>query len=54
VFKGRAQVLCRDVHVEPPSASAGEKSERREVGEKGPGRWLECLLFFDSGSVEES
>jgi hypothetical protein len=32
VFKCRAQMLCRDVHVEPPSASEGQKSERREVG----------------------
>ena len=47
-------MLCLDVHVEPPSASEGEKSERREVGWKGPGRWLACLPFFDGGGVEES
>ena len=32
VLKWRAQMSCRDVQVEPPSASEGQKSERREVG----------------------
>ena len=32
MFKWRAQVLCLNVHVDPPAASEGEKSERREVG----------------------
>ena len=31
VLKWRDQMSCLDVQVEPPSASEGQKSERREV-----------------------